>query len=138
MYYAIHTVSHLLLLIPIVSSSSPISCYLPPPPHSTTKGASQDYLVVGSDSGRIAVLFYNSTTNAFDKVHQETYGKTGCRRVIPGQYLASDPQGRAVMIGKTTHFSSFIGYYSPWLYAVHVYVHDPLLYCSLVTLIRCR
>eukprot|EP00971_Amphidinium_carterae_P310188 6163780-Amphidinium_carterae.1 len=29
----------------------------------------------------------------------ETYGKTGCRRIVPGQYLAVDPKGRAVMIG---------------------------------------
>ena len=33
------------------------------------------------------------------KVHQETFGKTGCRRIVPGQYLASDPKGRAFMIG---------------------------------------
>ena len=31
-------------------------------------------------------------------VHIETYGKTGCRRIVPGQYLAADPQGRAIMI----------------------------------------
>ncbi len=30
-------------------------------------------------------------------MHQETYGKTGCRRVVPGQFLASDPKGRAIM-----------------------------------------
>lgn len=35
----------------------------------------------------------------FDKVHQETFGKSGCRRIVPGQYLAIDPKGRAVMIG---------------------------------------
>jgi len=35
----------------------------------------------------------------FDKIHQETYGKTGCRRIVPGQYLATDPKGRAFMIG---------------------------------------
>lgn len=34
----------------------------------------------------------------FVKVHQETYGKTGCRRIVPGQYLACDPKGRAFMI----------------------------------------
>lgn len=28
----------------------------------------------------------------------ETFGKTGCRRIVPGQYLAADPQGRAIMI----------------------------------------
>ena len=26
-------------------------------------------------------------------------GKSGCRRIVPGQYQAIDPKGRAVMIG---------------------------------------
>ncbi|KAG0308305.1 Splicing factor 3B subunit 3 [Dissophora globulifera] len=62
-------------------------------------GASKDYIVVGSDSGRIVILEYNPTKNVFEKVHQETFGKSGCRRIVPGQYLATDPKGRAVMIG---------------------------------------
>ena len=57
-----------------------------------------DYLIVGSDSGRIVILEYNPGKNVFEKVHQETYGKSGCRRIVPGQYLAMDPKGRAVMI----------------------------------------
>jgi splicing factor 3B subunit 3 len=61
-----------------------------------------DYIVVGSDSGRIVILEYNPAKNVFDKVHQETYGKSGCRRIVPGQYLAADPKGRAVMIGKVS------------------------------------
>ncbi|KAL7677689.1 hypothetical protein ACOME3_003928, partial [Neoechinorhynchus agilis] len=62
-------------------------------------GASKDYIFVGSDSGRILVLEYNPTKNILEKIHQETFGKTGCRRIVPGQYLAADPKGRAVMIG---------------------------------------
>ncbi|XP_006293329.2 spliceosome-associated protein 130 A [Capsella rubella] len=62
-------------------------------------GAHKDYIVVGSDSGRIVILEYNKEKNVFDKVHQETFGKSGCRRIVPGQYLAVDPKGRAVMIG---------------------------------------
>ncbi|TPX35307.1 hypothetical protein SmJEL517_g02334 [Synchytrium microbalum] len=62
-------------------------------------GASKDYLIVGSDSGRIVILEYNPVKNVFDKVHQETYGKSGVRRIVPGQHLAADPKGRAVMIG---------------------------------------
>lgn len=62
-------------------------------------GANRDYIVVGSDSGRIVILEYNGAKNVFEKVHQETYGKTGCRRIVPGQFLAVDPKGRAVMIG---------------------------------------
>ncbi|KAE8717986.1 Splicing factor 3B subunit 3 [Hibiscus syriacus] len=61
-------------------------------------GAQKDYIVVGSDSGRIVILEYNKEKNVFDKVHQETFGKSGCRRIVPGQYLAIDPKGRAVMI----------------------------------------
>lgn len=62
-------------------------------------GGSKDYLVVGSDSGRIVILEYNAQKNIFEKVHQETFGKSGCRRIVPGQYLAIEPKGRAVMIG---------------------------------------
>ncbi|KAL2923338.1 hypothetical protein RDABS01_014829 [Bienertia sinuspersici] len=62
-------------------------------------GSKKDYIVVGSDSGRIVILEYNKLTNSFDKIHQETFGKSGCRRIVPGQYLAVDPKGRAVMVG---------------------------------------
>jgi splicing factor 3B subunit 3 len=58
-----------------------------------------DYLIVGSDSGRIVVLEYDPQANDFKKLHQETFGRSGSRRIVPGQYLAADPKGRAVMIG---------------------------------------
>ena len=57
-----------------------------------------DYAIVGSDSGRIVILEYDPQTSSFVKIHQETYGKSGTRRIVPGQYLATDPKGRAVMI----------------------------------------
>jgi splicing factor 3B subunit 3 len=47
------------------------------------------------------ILEYDSEHNRFAKVHQETFGKTGCRRIVPGEYLAADPKGRAIMIGAT-------------------------------------
>ena len=62
-------------------------------------GGSKDYIVVGSDSGRIVILEYIPQKNVFERIHQETFGKSGCRRIVPGQYLAVDPKGRAVMIG---------------------------------------
>eukprot|EP00270_Netrium_digitus_P013177 TRINITY_DN4354_c0_g1_i2.p1 TRINITY_DN4354_c0_g1~~TRINITY_DN4354_c0_g1_i2.p1 ORF type:complete len:270 (-),score=66.81 TRINITY_DN4354_c0_g1_i2:155-964(-) len=62
-------------------------------------GSQKDLLIVGSDSGRIVILEYNKEKNHFDKIHQETFGKSGCRRIVPGQYLSVDPKGRAVMIG---------------------------------------
>ncbi|RPB25601.1 hypothetical protein L211DRAFT_822364 [Terfezia boudieri ATCC MYA-4762] len=61
-------------------------------------GSSKDYIIVGSDSGRITILEYNPTLNKFNRVHLETFGKSGVRRVIPGQYLACDPKGRACLI----------------------------------------
>ncbi|KAL6126564.1 hypothetical protein ACLB2K_074611 [Fragaria x ananassa] len=62
-------------------------------------GSGKDYIVVGSDSGRIVILCYNANKNVFEKIHQETFGKSGSRRIVPGQYLATDPKGRAVMVG---------------------------------------
>ena len=57
-----------------------------------------DYAIVGSDSGRIVILDYDPKTSSFVKLHQETFGKSGARRIVPGQYLATDPKGRSVMI----------------------------------------
>ncbi|KIP06506.1 hypothetical protein PHLGIDRAFT_128225 [Phlebiopsis gigantea 11061_1 CR5-6] len=61
-------------------------------------GGTKDYAIVGSDSGRIVILDYDPKTSSFVKIHQETYGKSGARRIIPGQYIAADPKGRSVMI----------------------------------------
>eukprot|EP01125_Pyxidicula_operculata_P009280 TRINITY_DN305_c3_g1_i1.p1 TRINITY_DN305_c3_g1~~TRINITY_DN305_c3_g1_i1.p1 ORF type:complete len:1202 (+),score=317.43 TRINITY_DN305_c3_g1_i1:1768-5373(+) len=61
-------------------------------------GSTKDFIVVGSDSGRIVILEHNAEENKFVKVHEETFGRSGCRRIVPGQYLAVDPKGRAVMI----------------------------------------
>lgn len=59
-------------------------------------GATRDYVVLGSDAGSVTVLEWN---NGFQRVHCETFGKTGCRRAVPGQYVACDPRGRALMVG---------------------------------------
>ena len=63
-------------------------------------GSSKDFFIIGSDSGRILVMEYvrTATRNSLEKVHQETFGKSGTRRIVPGQYLTGDPKGRAVMI----------------------------------------
>lgn len=61
-------------------------------------GASRDYIILTSDSGRVVILQFDPEKNCFQKIHQESYGKTGCRRIVPGQYLAVDPKGRAFMI----------------------------------------
>lgn len=62
-------------------------------------GMQKDFLAIGSDSGRIVILEFDQSKNMFVKIHQETYGKTGCRRIVPGEFIASDPKGRAIMIG---------------------------------------
>ncbi|KAK9385214.1 CPSF A subunit region-domain-containing protein [Lipomyces mesembrius] len=61
-------------------------------------GSSKDCIIIGSDSGRIAILEYKPEQTQFVQVHLETFGKTGVRRVVPGQYLAVDPKGRATMV----------------------------------------
>jgi splicing factor 3B subunit 3 len=57
-----------------------------------------DYLIISSDSGRIAIVEYIPAQNKWQRIQLETFGKSGVRRVIPGQYLAADPKGRACMI----------------------------------------
>ncbi|MCJ1353375.1 MAG: pre-mRNA-splicing factor rse1 [Icmadophila ericetorum] len=61
-------------------------------------GSNKDYIIIGSDSGRITIIEYVPSKNQFNRLHLETFGKSGVRRVIPGQYLAVDPKGRACLI----------------------------------------
>lgn len=61
-------------------------------------GTSTDQLILSSDSGRLTMLNYDAAKNAFKRIHQETFGKSGIRRTVPGQYLASDPRGRCCML----------------------------------------
>ncbi|KAK5122599.1 hypothetical protein LTR85_003862 [Meristemomyces frigidus] len=61
-------------------------------------GTPTDQLIVSSDSGRLTMLNYDHTKNTFKRVHLETFGKSGVRRTVPGQYLASDPRGRCCML----------------------------------------
>ena len=61
-------------------------------------GSNKDMLVIGSDSGKIVFLKLNLQTSKLEVVHMETFGKTGCRRIVPGQYVAADPKGRALMV----------------------------------------
>jgi len=61
-------------------------------------GAAVDRVVVGSDSGAVSVLDFDVASNAFVVAHCEVFGKTGCRRAVPGAYVACDPRGRALMV----------------------------------------
>ena len=62
-------------------------------------GANQDYLVLGTDSGKLTILEFSNDINNFQRVHSEPFGKSGLRRIVPGQYVATDPHGRALMVG---------------------------------------
>ena len=42
---------------------------------------------------------FDTKKNDWKVVHCEVFGKSGCRRIVPGQYLAADPKGRAILIG---------------------------------------
>jgi splicing factor 3B subunit 3 len=61
-------------------------------------GATVDHLVIGSDSGKVVILQYDVRQKVFTKVHEEAFGRSGCRRVVPGEYIAMDPKGRAFLI----------------------------------------
>lgn len=69
-------------------------------------GSKRDLIVVGSDSGCLSVLDFNMVAAGAAGeaglrpkiLHCPAFGKTGCRRETPGQYLAADPKGRAVMV----------------------------------------
>ncbi|KAJ6446550.1 splicing factor 3B subunit 3 [Purpureocillium lavendulum] len=59
---------------------------------------STHFIIVSSDSGRITIVEYLPEENRFARVHMETYGKSGVRRVVPGEYLVCDPKGRAFLV----------------------------------------
>jgi splicing factor 3B subunit 3 len=46
----------------------------------------------------LTILEFSEAKGGFVKLHQETFGKSGARRIVPGQFLATDPKGRSVMI----------------------------------------
>ncbi|KAJ1996125.1 pre-mRNA-splicing factor rse1 [Coemansia spiralis] len=61
-------------------------------------GGSKDYIMMAADTGALAVLEYNPKKKQFNTIQYHEFGRTGLRRLIPGQYVAADPRGRAVMI----------------------------------------
>ena len=59
-------------------------------------GEQRDVVTVSADGGALSVLDFQDCKLKI--LHCVTFGKTGCRRSTPGQYVASDPKGRAVMV----------------------------------------
>ena len=78
-------------------------------------GGTKDYIIVGSDSGRVVVLEYDPASNTLVKLQQETFGKSGARRTVPGQYLAVDPKGRSIMLGAVDKAKLFVSSISVYL-----------------------
>lgn len=59
----------------------------------------KDVLVLTADSGNIIIATLNDETKKFEPLIQEPHSKNGLRRIFPGEYLSSNPQNRAIMIG---------------------------------------
>ena len=59
----------------------------------------KDNIVVLSDSGKLVIFEVDIDKKKFVRINQEIYGKSGCRRITPGEYLAIDNKSRAIMIG---------------------------------------
>eukprot|EP00980_Cylindrotheca_fusiformis_P005536 scaffold1172_cov115-Cylindrotheca_fusiformis.AAC.11 len=57
-------------------------------------GEKRDLVAVSSDAGALSIVDFTKTTEP----NVVVFGKTGCRRATPGQYLCADPKGRAVMV----------------------------------------
>ncbi|WVQ82855.1 pre-mRNA-splicing factor RSE1 [Cryptococcus sp. DSM 104549] len=63
-------------------------------------GMTKDYILASSDSGKLSILeFVVSPTPHFESLYQEVHGKSGSRRIVPGQFLAVDPKGRSCLLG---------------------------------------
>ena len=62
-------------------------------------GQKRDHIVVTSDSGKLVILQADVKNHTFNIINEISYSKTGSRRVSPGEYLACDSKGRALIIG---------------------------------------
>ncbi|ODQ77704.1 hypothetical protein BABINDRAFT_41141 [Babjeviella inositovora NRRL Y-12698] len=60
-------------------------------------GATREHIAVTSDSGHMTLLECDLKHQTFTQLRLEPYGKTGIRRLTPGEYLVADPKGRALM-----------------------------------------
>lgn len=61
-------------------------------------GANTDCLALGSDSGRLALVHYVAEREQFERIHLDSFGRSGIRRTVAGHYLVADPAGRALMV----------------------------------------
>jgi len=66
-------------------------------------GGKRDAVGIVSDAGTLSVIEFSLSSSdellGLPKLlHCPTFGNTGCRRGTPGQYLAADPKGRALLV----------------------------------------
>lgn len=61
-------------------------------------GNKKDNIIVTSDSGKLVVLEADVNNNTFTVIHDIAFSKSGSRSIVPSDYIACDPKGRAIMI----------------------------------------
>lgn len=72
---------------------------------------------------------FDAAINEWKSVHCETFGKTGCRRIVPGQYLAADPKGRAILVGRVHNLFYPYSLISNW-FSNNLYIKFFFLLCN--------
>lgn len=68
----------------------------------------RDCLVLGSDSGYASIATYDVISKSWNIVASAGYGRVGCLKDTPGQYVAGDKAGRAIMVASLE--SQFVAY----------------------------
>lgn len=67
-----------------------------------TAALPNDCLAVTSDAGTLTVLAWSSEARRFEPAFGVRFGKSGCLRTVPGQFLAVDGNGRSAIVGTYT------------------------------------
>ena len=58
----------------------------------------KDLLVLTSDSGCLTILEFDLSSGLFKAIVNHQFGKVGCIKEIPGQYLQISPDNRFIAI----------------------------------------
>ena len=86
-----------------------------------------DHLALSSDSGCLVVLRYDRK-GGWERIYCEAFGKSGLKRGIPGQFLAADPYGRALLLSaleraKLAYFFHRLNAEDSWRLSSPIEVH---------------
>jgi len=68
----------------------------------------RDCLGLGTDSGYASIVTYDAVSKGWNIVASAGYGRVGCLKDTPGQYVAGDRTGRAIMVASLE--SQFVAY----------------------------